>query len=271
MKYIVNLSGGLTSAWALKCTIDTFGLHNTEVYFADTKGKKDADNPHAGEDQDSYRFIRDLSKHFKIPIWRVADGRNIWDVMWDKRCITMQAFAPCSNALKTTILDSTIYRKYKPHEVTRVFGMQWNEVGRMATLQAILPSSCWFPLAEKPYVEKEDIKRWLLENNIAVPRLYDLGFEHNNCGGFCVRAGKAHFARLWYTLPERYLYHEQKEAELCDYLGKRVTVLFETRQGIKYRISLREFRERLQSGTAKYDPLDYGACGCFLAGKEATN
>jgi 3'-phosphoadenosine 5'-phosphosulfate sulfotransferase (PAPS reductase)/FAD synthetase len=273
MKYAVQISGGLTSAWALKRTIEVHGLHNTEGYFADTKGKKDADNPHAGEDQDSYRFIREIAKHFQVPIWRVADGRNIWDVMHDNRCIKIpkQDHVPCSKELKAQMLDDVILTRYAPDQVTLVFGMQWDEVNRMERLRINLPCTVWFPLAEKPYVDKEQIKTYFTEHGISVPRLYDLGFEHNNCGGFCVRAGKAHFARLWYTMPERYLYHEERERELQKYLQKDVTIMTEVVKGVKRRLSMQEFRERLQSGTAKYDPLDYGACGCFLAGKETSN
>lgn len=66
MQYVVNFSAGLTSFWAIKCTIERYGRESTHVVFADTKGKKDADNPHAGEDQDSYRFLRDTARYCAI-------------------------------------------------------------------------------------------------------------------------------------------------------------------------------------------------------------
>lgn len=270
MKYIVNLSGGLTSAWALKCCIEQKGIEHTEVYFANTKGKKDKDNSHAGEDEDSYRFIKDLARHFQIPIHVVADGRDIWQVMKDKRAIKIpqQAYAPCSKELKANLLDRVIFGKYAPNTIVRVFGMQWFETNRMDRLRDRMPCDLWFPLANPPYVDKEEIKAYFEANDIKQPRLYDMGFEHNNCGGFCVKAGKAHFARLYFAMPERYLYHEQKEQELCDYLGKKVTILTEQVDWQKHQLSLREFRERLDAGDTRYDPNDFGGCGCFLSGTE---
>ena len=41
MKYIVNVSGGLTSFEALRRTIEPHGKENTHAYFADTKQEDD--------------------------------------------------------------------------------------------------------------------------------------------------------------------------------------------------------------------------------------
>ncbi len=67
---------------------------------------------------------------------------------------------------------------------------------------------------------------------IAPPRLYAMGFPHNNCGGFCVKAGQAHFALLLRTMPERYAYHEAKENELRAELGWRQTILRDARRAM---------------------------------------
>ena len=292
LHYAVHLSGGLTSAWALKCAIEQKGVDNVTGYFADTKGKH-ADNEYAGEDSDSYRLLKDLVKLLRFKLYRVADGRDIWEVMHDKRAIKIPQndITPCSKALKADVLDRVV-RQHFPHgDVVHVFGMDWSEPHRIARLtQAFAPDPVWFPLNERPYVDKDTIKQWLRDSEIAIPKLYEYGFTHNNCGGFCVRAGKAHFVRLYFTFPDRYLYHEQKELDLCTYLGKRVTILRERVNGETKTLTLRDFRERLDAAIClypelrtlnvngeqfqlllkraikEYDPYDVGTCGCFLAG-----
>ena len=136
MKYIVHISGGLTSFWAAKIAVEQKGKANVEGVFANTKGAKDKDNPHAGEDQDSYRFIKDIAKHLGIRIWSVSDRRNIWDVMHDVRAIKIpqQDYAPCSKHLKQEILDRFIAYQYAGQEITQVFGMNWDEKHRIYRL-----------------------------------------------------------------------------------------------------------------------------------------
>ena len=90
----------------------------------------------------------------------------------------------------------------------------------------------------------EDIRKL----GVQEPRLYAAGFAHNNCGGFCVKAGIGQMVHLWKTLPERYLEHEQKELEFQEFIGSEVTILTETRNGEKRNLSLQELRKRAEQG-----------------------
>lgn len=263
--YIVNVSGGLTSYEALRRTIAAVGQEHTVALFADTKG--DSTEEHAGEDEDTYRFNADVAMLLRIPIIRVADGRDIWQVFKDRRYINMRVgagqLAACSQELKRKAIDKWIDARYLPSEIVRVFGMEWSEASRMDRLrEQLAPCEVWFPLAEPPYVDKCHIAAELERQGVAAPRLYALGFEHNNCGGGCVKAGQAHFARLWQTMPDRYLYWERKEAEVGEYLGKDVSILKDRRGGVTVPMSLATFRARLEAG-GDYDRLDFGGCGCF--------
>ena len=97
---------------------------------------------------------------------------------------------------------------------------------------------------------------------IRPPRLYELGFPHNNCGGFCIKAGQAHFAHLWKTLPDRFLYHEAQEEALRCHLGKNVAILRDRRGGEVTPLTLRELRLRVE-GEKQFDLFEWGGCGCF--------
>ena len=80
MKYIVNCSGGLTSFEALRRTLEVHGKANTHAYFADTQQ----------EDEDLHRFLQEQERYFGIEIERVVDGRTIWEVWKQRRCITLR-------------------------------------------------------------------------------------------------------------------------------------------------------------------------------------
>src|SRR5690606_21573486 len=61
----------------------------------------------------------------------------------------------------------------------------------------------------------------------------------------------------------RYLYHERREQELRDFLGKDVAILLDRRGGGARPMTLREFRERLEADDKQLDLNEWGGCGCF--------
>ena len=218
-----------------------------------------------------YRFLDDQERYFGITIERVKDGRTPWQAMKDEGYITLRSksgvdIVPCSRLLKRELIDQLIDARYAPGTYTRVFGMDWTEMHRIKRLRAALALAgklSWFPLLERPFVDKCLIAKSLETIGIAVPRLYTLGFEHNNCGGGCVKAGQAHFAHLYFTLPERYALWEAKEEEIRQHLGKNVSILKDRRGGQAKPMTLRAFRERLERDETDYDQDDWGGCGCF--------
>lgn len=100
-----------------------------------------------------------------------------------------------------------------------------------------------------------------------VPEGHAFTLEHGiyvrNCGGFCVRAGQAQFELLLRTHPDRYAYHERRERELHEYLGKRTPMIRMVRNGETRYLTLQEFREHVES-KRQIDLFDWGGCGCFI-------
>lgn len=117
-------------------------------------------------------------------------------------------------------------------------------------------------------MSKEDMCIWIEKYEVNRPRLYNMGFSHNNCGGFCVKGGQGHFYNLLKQIPERYSYHEAKQEELFLILGKRVPFIRRTiDKQINY-LSLKEFREQIEKDELNnketlIDIMDIGGCGCF--------
>jgi hypothetical protein len=150
-----------------------------------------------------------------------------------------------------------------PEDTTVVLGFDWSEVHRFERAKPHWePWSVEAPLCDKPYIAKSDLLDTLREIGIAPPRLYAMGFEHNNCGGFCVKAGQAQFERLLRQMPERYRYHERREQELREYLDKDIAILRDRSGGTVTPLTLREFRERLERDATLFDDSEWGSCSC---------
>lgn len=265
MKYIVNVSAGLGSTEALERTIAKHGKENTIAVFADVKGH--AVSEHAGEDADSYRFLDETAAYFGIEVVRIVEGRDIWQVMFDARAITLPVgptrVARCSIDLKREPIDKWVTEHYTPDEAILVSGLGWDEGKRVADFEAVkAPYRCWFPMTEAPFVDNCHIAAKWEQRGIQARRLYAAGFSHGNCGGFCVKAGQAHFVNLYHWNRERYFYHAAKEAQFRAEINPNVTILRYQKDGKRANVTLYEFAEMIERGDA-YERDDWGGCGCF--------
>src|SRR5690606_27128577 len=159
-----------------------------------------------------------------------------------------------------------IKANFKPDECVLYLGIDWTEEHRTkAPVKNYAPYKVEFPLCEEPLVNKVDLIKELERLGIETPKLYKMGFAHNNCGGFCVRAGQGHFAHLLKTMPDLYKYHEQKEQEMREFLGKDVSILRRQRNGVRHNLTLRQLREEIEAEqTEQIDFADIGGCGYFV-------
>jgi 3'-phosphoadenosine 5'-phosphosulfate sulfotransferase (PAPS reductase)/FAD synthetase len=255
VRHLVLFSGGLVSWATAKRVVEKHGTDGVVLLFADTMM----------EDEDLYRFIVEAAENVGVPLTRIADGRNPWEVMRDERIIGggMTGADPCSKILKRQLLDRWTRKNCQPETVSHV-GLDWTEHHRLDRMRVRMPERKWSaPMTEAPYLTKPQMMDWLKREGIEPPRLYKMGFPHNNCGGFCIKAGQAHFELLLRMMPDRYAHHEQKEEEMRQMLGKDYAVLREQRDGNKYPLTLRKLRERIQSqGT--FDQFEWGGCGCAI-------
>ena len=75
-------------------------------------------------------------------------------------------------------------------------------------------------MIDEPVVSEITDSQRFAELEIDIPRLYKEGFKHNNCGGFCVKAGMGQFAHLYKVNPRRYLEYENKEQEFREFIER---------------------------------------------------
>jgi hypothetical protein len=256
-KCIVMFSGGMASFLSAHRAIQRFRRLDTTLLFADTKS----------EDEDLYRFVDEGARALAMPhrLEKIADGRDIWGVCFDVKFIANSRVDPCSRILKRDLMRKWIEENHDPATTTIVLGYDWTEPHRIERIQARWGEwSVWCPLADEPHLNPADYGVECRRLGVEPPRLYAQGFAHNNCGGFCFKAGLAAFERLLRVNPCLYARHEAQEERFRREFGKDVTVLRDRSGGKTTPLTMREFRERIESeGVGWFDQYDIGGCSCM--------
>jgi hypothetical protein len=261
MKHIVNFSGGLCSFWAAHRIVQKFGPSDVTLLFADT----------LIEDDDLYAFNIKSAEILGIPITRISEGLEPWDLFERQGIIGNSKYPICSVYLKREPLDAFHRANFLELDATLYLGFDWTEEHRLADLRREKPT--WrieAPMTEEPIWDKCRMQKEA--DKIGLPRckLYELGFPHNNCGGFCVRAGISHFVHLYHVLPARYAYHEGKEKVCMARLRERgiepLSILKDRRGGTPKMLTLEMLRKRIEAGE-KMPKHEWGGCGCGGATK----
>jgi hypothetical protein len=256
MKHVVQLSGGITS-WATALRVrDHSGTANLTLLFADT----------LAEDEDLHRFLRDVEASIGVPVTRVADGRTPWQVFEDRKYIGNTKIAPCSVHLKQEPCRRWLEHNADPDDTTLYVGIDWTETHRRPGIEhGWAPWRVEFPLFEPPLRDKQ---WWISEarrQGLVEPRLYALGFAHNNCGGACVRGGQKQWAHLLRVFPDRFAASEAAERRLQEKLGTDAAILRDRTGGVTRPLPLTELRRRIENKAepSLFDELDWGGCGCM--------
>jgi hypothetical protein len=254
LRHIVNFSGGLSSWAAAKRVANMHGTRDMTLLFADT----------LIEDPDLYRFLKEASDEIGVPVTRIQDGRTPWQVFFDERFLGNSRVDPCSKILKRRLLDKWHSENCSPNDTVIYVGLRWDEGDRLPRFQSrMLPWNVEAPLYSPPYLMEVDLIAAAGQSGIEPPQLYKEKFPHNNCGGFCVKAGQAHFAHLLRVRPLTYAYHEKKEQEFRNFIGKDVSILRDRRGGSTKTLTLKELRERIEADQS-IDENEWGGCGCAV-------
>jgi len=250
-RYAVSLSGGLASALAAERAIQRYGRDQVLLWFADTQE----------EDADLYRFLHDLMARWGGQLFYYTDGRRPLDIAEKKGIIPCNQLAPCSFELKVRPYRTFI--QAMPELPVVIIGLDYWESRRLKTTRAsyakAIPNAVVdYPLLW-PQVETRPLTQVSREDwQIEPPRLYLLGFPHNNCGGACVRQGREEWERLYRHFPERYAAREEWENAQQAKGGPRAKRAFCAiqRQGVKGPITLTEIREHLENNNQPEEPGD---------------
>lgn len=262
-QHLVLISGGLGSFETARRVIKKYGKDSADFWFFDT----------LIEDEDLYRFLVDIEQQLDIKITRFIDGRTPWDVFIDEKYIGNSRVDLCSKHLKRLYLERELRRSYPNKEkVTLYFGLDWSEEHRIKAMRPRWEKKGYnvdFPLVWDPWISSDEIKKITATLGIRVPRLYEMGFPHNNCGGACIKAGIYQWKLLYSKFPERYLWHEEKEQEFRKKIGKDVSILRSRKGGVTRPITLKEIRYLIETSSDidsrnTYNVIDESSCSCFV-------
>ncbi len=229
--------------------------------------KRTAAIPPLDETERRGHYLRDLAADARawLPAlhW-IADGREPHQVFSDRRFLGNSRVDPCSAVLKRDLMRRWLGEHRHPEQTVAVLGFDWSEIHRVErAADHWQPWRAEAPLCDRPYLSKEEVLGWLRTEGIEPPRLYAEGFKHNNCGGFCVKGGQAAFALLLRKHPDRFIYHERREQELREALGRNVAILRDRRGGAVRPLTLRELRRRLERRADDFEQGQWGACSCM--------
>ncbi len=247
MKHVVSISGGASSAICADRVIKKYGKENVILWFADT----------AWEDKDLYRFLDDLENHWRKRITTYKDGRNPLEVGEDDNFILNSRVRTCSRLLKQRPFRKFIKRLKKP--VTIYLGLDWSEEHRMEApkknYENMNDVKVDFPLIWKP-LPKQKYSEIIQEWGIKIPRLYEMGFPHNNCGGRCVAQGQKEWKRLQLYFPERFKEVEDWEEKMRNKLGKTKD------RSILKNTTLKELAKKGENQMPMFTAEDSYSCFC---------
>lgn len=248
---VVMFSGGIGSWATARRVAQLHGTDDLVLLFADT----------LIEDQDLYRFLNDAATNIGVPVVRVADGRTPQQVFVDRKFLGNTRIAPCSHLLKQVPCRRWLEENADPAITTLYVGIDWTEAHRLpAIVKGWAPWRVEAPLCDPPYLDKAGWIQAARDEGIAEPRLYALGFAHNNCGGGCVRGGQAQWAHLLATFPDRFAMWEEHENQMRETHGD-VAILRDRRGGATKPLPLAALRQRIEAEAIDTD--DWGGCGCF--------
>jgi hypothetical protein len=257
MTHVVFYSGGVASWATAKRVASTHGTEHLKLLFTDT----------LIEDPDLYRFLEESALNVGGELIKIADGRTPWQVFRDERMLGNSRVDPCSRILKRELAKKWVKTHYpNPDDVVLYIGMAWDEGHRAERSSGYWqPYVIEAPLLQQPYLQKDELLQWVKREGMEPPRLYALGFSHNNCGGGCVKAGVAHFRHLLKVLPDVYAEWERNEEQIRQHLGKDVTILRHQVDSERRNISLAELRQQPDN---QCDLFDWGGCGCFAPNED---
>ena len=202
MKHICLFSGGAGSAYmsylvAQKYPQDTILLFNNTF----------------SEHPDADRFRKQVANYIGLPITEISDGRDLWELIDDNKCLPSNMIPFCSRILKQEVSEK--YYKSLTDDFILYLGYDVKEGRRIQRQTARIEHAgrpVKYPLMENG-LDNDTIKD-IIKNEwkICLPEPYKY-LRHNNCIP-CFKGQKGHFKRIWRYYPEYFQKAIDKEIQI---------------------------------------------------------
>lgn len=201
MKTISWFSAGVSSAVATKLAIDTID-HIIYIHIDD-------------QHPDSLRFIKDCEIWFGKPIEIIQSlYKSVENALLGaggRGYVNGPAGAPCTRFLKRRVRKEReiLYKD----RITYIWGMDISEAHRVERLRSAMPEQTHvFPLIDAN-ITKEKAHKILKASGIQRPKMYDLGYNNNNCIG-CVKGGMGYWNKIRIDFPEVFISRAKLERRI---------------------------------------------------------
>lgn len=178
---IVWFSCGVPSACAAKLTVQKHP--DAMVIYCDVSKDEDADN---------IRFRSDVERWIGKPVQLIKSEKfdTVDEVFAKERYMSGPKGARCTTEMKK--IPRLAFQQ--PDDI-HIFGFAWDEMERRYDFERRNPElNLEWPLFTAG-LEVDDCLKMVQKAGIAVPRMYLLGFEHNNCWG-CVKSSSPKYWNL---------------------------------------------------------------------------
>jgi hypothetical protein len=208
------------------------------------------------EHEDNDRFSADCERWFGHPVTVLRDekyGASVIEVFKRKRYMKGRFGAPCRKALKSDVLEAAGL----PGDIW-VLGYTAEETDRLdGFLDANNGQKVICPLIERNLM-KADCLAMVERAGIALPAMYLLGYNNNNCR-CCVKGGEGYFNRQRIDFPENFV----ALADVQEAIGPGAFLFRDRATGERY--SLRD----LPTDNGRHDEPDISCSfNCALAEQE---
>ncbi len=162
---------------------------------------------------DTMRFIKDCEKALgkEIEILQ-SQYKTVNDVIRQFRFINSPYGAKCTDVLKKRVRKEWEY-EHRNESLTYIWGYDIEERHRAERLLESMPQfKHRFPLIERQ-LTKEDCHGILRQLGIKRPKMYDLGYQNNNCIG-CVKGGMGYWNKIRKDFPKVFQERAKLEREI---------------------------------------------------------
>ena len=153
------------------------------------------------EHTDNIRFLEEYSEVFQLPIKIIGDEAHncsIYEVFEKRKFIKGPTGAPC-----TMILKKDVRKSYQRFDDIQIFGYTVEEENRADRfIDSNNDVDVDFILLDNNYTKK-DCMDFVMDSGIAMPMMYQLGYNNNNCVG-CVKGGMGYWNKIRVDFPEAF-------------------------------------------------------------------
>jgi 3'-phosphoadenosine 5'-phosphosulfate sulfotransferase (PAPS reductase)/FAD synthetase len=215
-------SAGVSSAVACKLAIEEID----EVLYIHIDDQHD----------DTLRFVKDVEAWIGKPITILQhdEHKTVDSVCRKNRYMSGVAGARCTMTLKKQVREVWERENANRYPFRYVWGFDTGEVDRIDRVIETQPEfTHLFPLLDAK-MHKQEVHETLKASGIKRPKMYELGYQNNNCIGCIKSQSPAYWNKIRVDFPE---YFEARRS-LADELGVKLVKL--TQDGESVRISLSE-------------------------------